>query len=162
MLDEPTAERRLRRSLLLEVLISIVILGVTALLVNAAPARELDTGPYRRDAQHEAALVRRDHQPREPRRQRDAPLHVDAGAVATADPTDVSAELSQSSNDIAPIKVTLIRLGPGHYTSTGFTVPFAGSWQLTVKAVVNSVDEVTLHRDGPDPLVGRHRETGAS
>ena len=46
VLDEPTAERRLRRSLLLEVMISIVILAVTALLVNAAPARELDTGPY--------------------------------------------------------------------------------------------------------------------
>jgi copper transport protein len=61
----------------------------------------------------------------------------------TADPTDVSAELSQSSNDIAPIKVTLIRLGPGHYTSTGLTVPFSGSWQLTVKAVVNSIDEVS-------------------
>ena len=37
---------RLRRSLLLEVVISVVILAVTALLVNAAPARELDTGPY--------------------------------------------------------------------------------------------------------------------
>ena len=33
-------------SLLIEVVISVVILAVTALLVNAAPARDLDTGPY--------------------------------------------------------------------------------------------------------------------
>jgi copper transport protein len=62
---------------------------------------------------------------------------------AVSDPVDVSAEMSQSANNIAPIKVNLIRLGPGHYTSTGFTVPFSWAWQLTAKAVVNQVDEAT-------------------
>lgn len=61
----------------------------------------------------------------------------------TADPTQVSAEMSQSENNIAPITVKLIRLGPGHYTSAGFTMPFAGDWQLTVKAVINDVDQAT-------------------
>ncbi len=142
VLEEPTAERRLRRSLLLEVLISIVILGVTALLVNAAPARELDTGPYAgtlnaKPVSFDVTISPASRGPNE--------MHLFAltRSGGTADPTDVSAELSQSSNDIAPIKVTLIRLGPGHYTSTGLTVPFSGSWQLTVKAVVNSVDEVS-------------------
>jgi len=49
--------------------------------------------------------------------------------------------MSQPDNDIAPIEVKLIRLAPGHYTSAGFTVPFAGDWKLTVKAVLGDVDE---------------------
>jgi copper transport protein len=142
VLEEPTAERRLRRSLLLEVLISIVILGVTALLVNAAPARELDTGPYAGTLNAKQLSFDVTISPAS-RGANEMHLFSLTRSGGTADPTDVSAELSQSSNDIAPIKVTLIRLGPGHYTSTGLTVPFSGSWQLTVKAVVNSVDEVS-------------------
>jgi copper transport protein len=142
VLEEPTAERRLRRSLLLEVLISIVILGVTALLVNAAPARELDTGPFAGTLNTKQLSFDVTISPAS-RGANEMHLFTLTRSGGTADPTDVSAELSQSSNDIAPIKVTLIRLGPGHYTSTGLTVPFSGSWQLTVKAVVNSIDEVS-------------------
>jgi copper transport protein len=61
----------------------------------------------------------------------------------TIDPTEVTAELSQPANDIAPIEVELIRLAPGHYTSANFAIPFSGDWELTVRAVVNDVDEST-------------------
>ena len=142
VLDESTAERRLRRSLFLEVVISIVILAVTALLVNAAPARGLDTGPYvgTLNTKQVSFNVTID-----PARRGANVMHLftltPSGAVS--DPVGVAAEMSQSANDIAPIKVNLIRLGPGHYTSTDLTVPFSGDWQLTVKAVVNQVEEVT-------------------
>jgi copper transport protein len=140
VLDEPTAERRLRRSLLTEVLISIVILAVTALLVNAAPARELDTGPYvgTLDAQKISFDVTITPASRGPN---ELHLFTLTPSGGTTDPTDVSAEMSQKANDIAPIPVKLIRLAPGHYTSVGFTVPFSGDWQLTVKAVISDVDE---------------------
>ena len=142
VLDEPTAERRLRRSLLLEVVISVVILAVTALLVNAAPARDLDTGPYLATLNTKQVSFDVTITPAN-RGANEMHLFTLTPSGGTADPTDVSAEMSQSANDIAPIKVNLIRLGPGHYTSAGFTVPFAGDWQLTVKAVVNDVDEAT-------------------
>ncbi len=45
-LDDETAARRLRRSVWLEVVIAILVLAVTALLVNAAPAREANSGPW--------------------------------------------------------------------------------------------------------------------
>jgi copper transport protein len=142
VLDESTAERRLRRSLLLEVVISIVILAVTALLVNAAPARGLDTGPYvgTLNAKQVSFNVTIDPASRGANVMH---LYTLTPSGAVSDPVDVSATMSQSANNIAPIKVNLIRLGPGHYTSTGFTIPFAGDWQLTVKAVVNQVDEST-------------------
>ncbi|MGZ4688577.1 MAG: copper resistance CopC/CopD family protein [Acidimicrobiia bacterium] len=142
VLDEPTAERRLRRALTIEVLISVVILAVTALLVNAAPARELDTGPYLATLNTKQISFDVTITPAN-RGANEMHLFTLTRSGGTADPTQVSAEMSQAANDIAPIKVKLIRLGPGHYTSAGFTVPFAGDWQLTVKAVVNEVDEAS-------------------
>ncbi len=142
LLDEPTAERRLRRSLLLEVLIAVVILAVTALLVNAAPARELDTGPYLATLNTNKVSFDVTITPAN-RGANEMHLFLLTPSGSTIDPTEVSAELSQSANDIAPITVNLIRLAPGHYTSAGLTVPFAGSWQLTLKAVLNDVDEVS-------------------
>ncbi len=142
VLDEPTAERRLRRALLTEVLISIVILGVTALLVNAAPARDLDTGPYLATLRAGQMSFDVTITPAN-RGANEMHLFTLGPNGLTVDPTEVSVELSQPENDIAPIDVKLIRLAPGHYTSANFTVPFAGDWKLTVKAVTNDVDEAS-------------------
>jgi copper transport protein len=142
VLDEPTAERRLRRGLMVEVVLGVVILAVTALLVNAAPARDLSSGPY-------LATLRTDKVSFDvtvtPAKRGANEMHLftldPKGTGTTVDATEVSAEMSQPDNDIAPIEVKLIRLAPGHYTSAGFAVPFAGDWKLTVKAVLNDVDE---------------------
>jgi copper transport protein len=144
VLDEPTAERRLRRGLLMEVVLGVIILAVTALLVNAAPARDLNSGPY-------LATLRTDKVSFDvtvtPAKRGANEMHLftldPKGTGTTVDATEVSAEMSQPSNDIAPIEVKLIRLAPGHYTSAGFTVPFAGDWKLTVKAVLGDVDEAS-------------------
>jgi copper transport protein len=144
VLEEPTAERRLRRGLMVEVVLGVVILAVTALLVNAAPARDLASGPY-------LATLRTDKVAFDvtvtPAKRGANEMHLftldPKGTGTTVDATEVSAEMSQPSNDIAPIEVKLIRLAPGHYTSAGFSVPFAGDWKLTVKAVLNDVDEAS-------------------
>jgi copper transport protein len=144
VLDEPTAERRLKRGLMVEVVLGVIILAVTALLVNAAPARDLKSGPY-------LATLRTDKVSFDvtvtPAKRGANEMHLftldPQGTGTTVDATEVSAEMSQPDNDIAPIEVKLIRLAPGHYTSAGFTVPFAGDWKLTVKAVLNDVDEAS-------------------
>jgi copper transport protein len=144
VLDEPTAERRLKRGLMVEVVLGVIILAVTALLVNAAPARDLTSGPY-------LATLKTDKVSFDvtvtPAKRGANEMHLftldPKGTGTTVDATEVSAEMSQPDNDIAPIEVKLIRLAPGHYTSAGFTVPFAGDWKLTVKAVLNDVDEAS-------------------
>ena len=148
ILDEPTAERRLRRSLFVEVLISVVILAVTALLVNAAPARELDTGPYLATLNTKQVSFDVTITPAN-RGANEMHLFTLSPRGTVTDPTEVSAALSQSENNIGPIDVKLIRLGPGHYTSAGFDVPFAGDWQLTVKAVLGDVNEVSTSATVP-------------
>jgi copper transport protein len=57
--------------------------------------------------------------------------------------------LSDPAKGIAPIKVTLIRLGPGHYTSNSLTIPFSGKWQLQIKALVSQIDEVDVDATVP-------------
>ena len=66
-----------------------------------------------------------------------------------ADVQSLDAQLSNPDKDIAPITVTLIRLGPGHYTSNGLTIPFAGDWKLEIKALVTDVDEVAASTTVP-------------
>jgi copper transport protein len=139
VLEEPTAEKRLRRSLLVEVLISVVILAVTALLVNAAPARDVDSGPFLATLKAEDVSFDVTITPAQ-RGANEMHLFTLGPDGLTTDPTEVTAELSQPENDIAPIDLELVRLAPGHYTSTSFTVPFAGDWQLTVRAVVDDVN----------------------
>ncbi len=94
VLEEPTAERRLRRSLLLEVVISVVILAVTALLVNAAPARELDTGPYLATINTKQISFDVTITPAN-RGANEMHLFTLTPSGGTTDPTEVTAEMSQ-------------------------------------------------------------------
>jgi copper transport protein len=139
VLSEPTAEQRLRRSLLVEVLISVVVIAVTALLVNAAPARELESGPFVETVQADTLSFDVTVTPAQ-RGNNEMHLFTLGEDGLTTDPTEVTAELAQPDNDIAPIELELIRLAPGHYTTRAFTMPFAGDWELTLKAVVDEVN----------------------
>lgn len=148
VLDEPVAERRLRRSVVVELVISAVILAVTALLVDAAPPREEASGPFQ--AVLTAGDVRIDTV-FTPARRGPNELHLTAQTPSGAlqDTIDMTAQLSQPDNDIAPIDIRLVRAGPGHYISRSFVVPFAGDWELTVKALVTDVQEVTATAEVP-------------
>jgi len=140
VLGESTAEKRLRRSILVEIVIGAVILAVTALLVDAAPPAGTSTGPF--IATLSAGDLRIDTV-LDPAQTGPNDLHLTAltAAGGIQDTLDMSATLSQPAKGIAPIDVKLIRAGPGHYISSGLTVPFAGTWRLTVKALVTDVDQ---------------------
>lgn len=140
VLGEGTAEKRLRKSVLVEIVIGAVILAVTALLVDAAPPADTSTGPF---VQTLSAGNLRIDTVLDPAQTGPNDLHLTAltASGGIQDTLDMTATLSQPAKDIAPIDVKLIRAGPGHYISTGLTVPFAGSWKLTVKALVTDVDQ---------------------
>jgi copper transport protein len=138
--------RNLRRSVWAEAVLGIVVLAVTAILVNATPAvtAGADAGGAAGVTMRSATVVvditvapalagRND-------------IHVSSFTPAGA-PLDV-AELTVTfdlpSRNIAPIDVPLRKLGPGHYLSPGFAIPIAGDWRVTAKARLTDVDQVTL------------------
>jgi copper transport protein len=149
-LDDATALRRLRRSVLLEVAIAVVVLGVTALLVNAPPAREAAAGPF-------TTLVEADQLSFDvvvaPAEVGPNDLHLTT-LSASGGPQDLlsmEAQFSGADRGIAPIEVPLRRLAPGHYFSPGFRVPFSGDWELTITALVSETDQVVASTEVPIP-----------
>jgi hypothetical protein len=53
-------------------------------------------------------------------------------------------DVQRAGKDIAPIKVPLIRLAPGHDASYAFQLPFAGTWQMSVRALITDTEENTF------------------
>jgi copper transport protein len=141
ILDEDTARRRMRGALLVEVVFAIAVLVATSLLVNAPPVRGQDSGPY--IATLRAGAVNFDTVVTPATRGLNE-LHLTALSPSgtPADVLSMSAQLSLPSEDIAPIDVPLVRAGPGHYLSNGFSVPITGDWRLTVRARTGETDEV--------------------
>jgi len=139
VLDEPTAERRLRRSVWAELAIVAVVVALTALLVNAPPPRQESAKPFLATLPAETIEIETSLTPAAPGANE---LHLTAltetGAVT--DVIDMTAQLALPEKGIAPIDVELLRAGIGHYIARDLTVPFAGDWELTVTALVTDVD----------------------
>ena len=148
-IDEVFELRRLRWSVYAEVVLAVLVIAVTAMLVNAAPAK---VAAAQRGANGAAGITLKSSQvwvdfsvvPGVAPGAND--VHVTAilpsGAPTNLD--DLTVTLDYPSRHIAPLEIPLRRLGPGHYLSPGFTIPFAGNWRLTAHALLSQFNEVTL------------------
>lgn len=139
VLDAPTAQRRLGASVWVELAISVVVLALTALLVNTPPPQEARSQPFLSTLRAETIEIETSLVPASPGPNELHLTSLGPGGAFT-DVVDMSAELSLPDKGIAPIEVELLRAGPGHYISRDLTVPFAGDWDLTVTALVTDVD----------------------
>jgi len=146
--DDPRELRRLRRSVAVEVLVAVVVLSVTAMLVNTPPGRAELSGPF-------TTLVQTDELSFDvivaPGSAGPNDLHLTAltPGGGASDPLEMSATMEFPGEEIAPIEVPLRKLGPGHYLASGFNVPIAGEWRLEIRALVSEVDEVTAETPVP-------------
>jgi copper transport protein len=135
------ARGRLLRTAGLEVVLLVVVLIVTSLLVDARPAYETATGPVNITMKTSKMWFNVDIDPG-----RAGPNQVHVYALTptggVADPLDLSMEMTNKDHNVGPLKVPLIRAAPGHDLTQGFQIPFSGSWQITVTALVDQLDEV--------------------
>lgn len=145
-LTDEQAARRLRRSVWLEVGIAVVVLAVTALLVNAAPAREESSGPWigyikTPTLWFDTNVVPASVGPND--------VHVTAitPGGAPKDTLEMSGTATDLDRDLGPIDIPLRRLAPGHYVSAGFRFPFAGRWRVEFTALVDETTSVTGSAD---------------
>ncbi|ADB74016.1 copper resistance CopC family protein [Geodermatophilus obscurus] len=139
------AERpALRRSVLVELAVGLVVLALSAVLVGTPPARAevaqpVDvTLPVQTAAGEDGSVqVSVDPAAAGPNT-----LHVyllDAQGQFTQ-PVDIRVTLTEPAQEIGPIDVALEPAGPGHYVGDGMAVPGAGTWTL---AVTVRLDEFT-------------------
>jgi copper transport protein len=143
--DPEDTVHRLRSAVWYEVAFAVAVLAVTALLVNAAPARAADVAkPFAATLSSESNNINYDVSVT-PARVGPNQVHITAtkptGELAPL--VGISATLSNPDKGIAPIDVKLLKVGGTHYQSTGVSIPFPGKWRIDIKGLVTDVDEAT-------------------
>lgn len=137
---EAGEQRRLRRTVWIEVLLMVAVLGITAALVNAAPGRTQSTQPVfmtlKSDQLWFDVTI--------------APGSAGANDVhVTALPTgggltqvkEIQVQLTQPGRDLPPFDVPMQTLGTNHYYAPQYTIPYPGAWRITIRAQISDVDE---------------------
>ncbi|MSO78302.1 MAG: hypothetical protein EXQ79_01695 [Acidimicrobiia bacterium] len=147
---EASEYKRLRRSVWGEVGVAVLVLSVTALLVNAAPAKTAAANAKgnaigitlkSKDVWVDVVVV--------PGRTGRNAVHVSAltpkGQIQ--DIKELTITFSLPESDIAGIKVPLEKISAGHYTAARFAVPIEGDWIVTAKAVVSQFTQRTMRAE---------------
>ncbi|MCZ7417600.1 MULTISPECIES: copper resistance CopC/CopD family protein [unclassified Streptomyces] len=153
-LDADAPRAALRRSVLAEAAVAVVLLAVTTALTGTQPARteaaaaaeaaEAEAGPVRLSVPFDTGG---------PDGRGTATLELDPGRSGenTLDlRTDVAAEevrvaLTLPSRDIGPLTVTPERTDAAGrvWTATGVRLPLAGEWEVAVTVRTSDIDQVT-------------------
>ena len=147
-LDDATEVRNLRRSVVIEVVIAVVILGVTALLVNTPPGRSAESAPVAKVLEGDELSLDVTVDPADVG---ENTIHATAltPAGAPLDVQEMELTLRQPDREIAPIDVPLERLGTGHYVAYDFGIPIAGDWVLTASALLDDTSQAVVEGEIP-------------
>jgi copper transport protein len=147
--DEGNDRLRLAWMVGAEIAAAVVVLGLTAALVNAVPARNegasaaASAGPYAETLEARGYAFVIGIEPAKPGVNVMHLTVLDAGG-SPVDTREASASLASVSGDISAITIPLQRLSPGHYYAAGFRVPVGGEWRLAVRAAVTDIQAVVV------------------
>lgn len=144
--------RRLRRSVLGEAMLGALVLGVTALLVNAEPGRTAmaaPPGPAHRVIKYDTGgpggrgelLVTVDPAATGPNT---VHVTVEDPAGSRHDVAEVRTELVLNARSLGPFPVPLRHPGRGEYGASGVQLPYPGAWQLRITVRTSEIDETTV------------------
>ena len=126
----------LRRSVLVELGLAVVVLALSAVLVGSPPARAAVAQPVDvlLPLQGSAGPDGSVQVSVDPARPGANTLHLylfdDSGRLTQ--PADITVTLTEQEQQIGPLAVDLLPAGPGHYVADAMPVPGAGTWTLTV------------------------------
>jgi copper transport protein len=145
----------LGRTVLIETVIAALVLGLTAILVNAEPGRTAQaaaaadarapiqaTVPY--DTRGSGGTGRLDIQLNPARTGPNSlDITVQSPSGVNIDVPELDIELSLPDHHLGPLPITLNHQGPGRYHGSG-QIPFPGVWQLAATVRTSDIDETTV------------------
>ena len=143
----------LRRSVLIEFALALVVLVLSSVLVGSAPARAaisqpIDTTLALQGSAGPSGSVQVGIDPARPGAN---VLHLylfdDQGSLTQ--PEGIQVTLTEREQQIGPIDVKLQPGGPGHYIADGMVIPTAGTWTLSVVVRVDEFTATTASTDFP-------------
>ena len=152
--DEPAGSRARRRLIVTvaaEAVIAVVVLTLTAFLVDARPAYEVTNGPqdvtFASPASEPPAVSV--NLVVQPAKHGPNQVHLTTETLdgRVANPLQVTMEVTNQDRNVGPLQVHLVRLAPGHYIAYVFELPFAGTWQVTIRALMTPFDEAVATHD---------------
>ena len=134
---------RLRRSVWVEVAIAAVILAITAMLVNAAPARSQTAGPVSLTLKSSQVWVYTDIAPgvAGPNDMHFTALPTGGGPATV---TDMTVQLTRPGEDLPPFTVPRQKRSTGHYYAPLYDIPYSGKWQMTIRVQLGATNEKVL------------------
>ncbi|MEU3890715.1 copper resistance protein CopC [Streptomyces sp. NPDC029041] len=160
----------LRRSVLAEAGIAVVLLAVTTVLTQTEPGRteqeakaaasssastSADPGasgaltlnmPFDTGGEDGKGIVTIDL---DPARVGDNEMHVyvERPNGRAFDIPEVKVEFTLKAKDIGPLPVVPDHLATGHWSANGVQIPMAGDWQVDVTVRTSDIDEVTVSKN---------------
>ncbi|MER8156126.1 copper resistance protein CopC [Streptomyces sp. NPDC094472] len=169
-LRERDADRErsgLRRSVIAETIVAVVLLAVATVLSGTQPGRaetEQASAPATRpggqlNVDPVSVLVPYNTGPKsgrgkavvmiEPALPGDNALHVFTTDLADrpVDVPEVKLSLTLKSKGIGPLRIPLERLSTGHWSAKTVQLPMAGTWQLSLTVRTSDIDQVTETRN---------------
>lgn len=134
------AVRAVRRTVGIEVAGMAAVIGVTALVVNLAPARDVVSRPIAVTVQTATGLV---DITVDPAKRGTNALHLYAltkeGASRPVE--ELSATLSNAAAGIERLESRIVRAGPNHFQALSLDVPLAGTWRVDVSVKLDAFTE---------------------
>ncbi|MET7491890.1 copper resistance protein CopC [Streptomyces sp900116325] len=156
----------LRRSVLAEVGVSVVLLAVTTVLTSTEPGRTEEEAarastaasapttaepiavslPFDTGGRNGKGTVRMDI---DPGRTGANGLHIwiDGPDGQPMDVPEVKLAFTLASKDIGPLPVVPDRLTEGHWTASGVQIPMAGNWKMAVTVRTSDIDQTTVAKN---------------
>ncbi|PWS41602.1 hypothetical protein DKT74_26675 [Streptomyces sp. ZEA17I] len=160
------AERSgLRRSVLAEAAIAVVLLAVTTVLTSTEPGRTEEEAkgastaatapapsgpvnlsmPFDTGGRNGKGTVRMDI---DPGRSGANELHVwiDGSDGKPMDVPELKVALTLEAQEIGPLPVAPDRLAEGHWSASNVQIPMAGKWKVDVTVRTSDIDQVTVDK----------------
>ncbi|MFC5172351.1 copper resistance CopC/CopD family protein [Streptomyces mutomycini] len=156
----------LRRSVLVETGIAVVLLVVTTILTSTEPGRtEEETArgttsaaspvagdqvnlslPFDTGGQNGKGTVRLDISPGGTG-SNSVHVWIDGTDERPLDVPEVKLAFTLESKDIGPLPVVPDRLTEGHWTSSSVQIPMAGDWKVAVTVRTSDIDQTTIEKN---------------
>ncbi|AJE84120.1 copper resistance protein CopC [Streptomyces albus] len=163
--DADPHRARLRRSVLVEAGVAVVLLAVATALSATEPARTAEqsaaageTGGGPTDGQPLSVTLPYDTGGKDGRGQ--VQLELDPGRTGgnelhayartsdggPADLPELKLAFTLKAKDLGPLAVTPERVVAGHWTAEGVQLPVAGDWRVAVTVRTSDIDQITVYK----------------
>ncbi|MFJ4314460.1 copper resistance protein CopC [Streptomyces lavendulae] len=163
--DADPGRAGLRRSVLAEAGVAVVLLAVTTVLTSTEPGRaaQLETNrstagpavpnravkitlPFDTGGQNGKGTVRLEL---DPGRVGANTLHLwaDGEDGKPLDLPEIKIAFTLPAKEIGPLPVAPDRDAPGHWSASGVQLPLAGEWRIDVTVRTSDIDQTTVHKN---------------